>query len=45
MLNNPNPLLSKVHLTTLNLGHFKMVEAKGLNMWSTSYSGNFRCGL
>jgi hypothetical protein len=25
---NPNPLLSKAHLTTLNLNNFKIVEAK-----------------
>jgi hypothetical protein len=39
MLNNPNPVLSKVercrqsiHLRTLNLSHFKMVEAMGLKI-------------
>jgi hypothetical protein len=39
MLNNPNPLFSKVewcryynHLTTLNLSHFKVVEAMGLKL-------------
>jgi hypothetical protein len=30
MLNNPNPPLSKARLTSLNLSHFKMVEAMGL---------------
>jgi hypothetical protein len=30
--NNPNPLLSKAHLTTLNLSNFKMVEAMGLKI-------------
>jgi hypothetical protein len=32
MLNNPNPLLSKAHITSLNLSHFKMVEAMGLKI-------------
>jgi hypothetical protein len=31
-MNNPNPLLSKAHLTTFNLNNFKMVEAMGLKM-------------
>jgi hypothetical protein len=29
-INNPNPLLSKAHLTTLNLNIFKVIEAVGL---------------
>jgi hypothetical protein len=36
MLNNPNPLLSKVewciHFTSLFLDHLKVVEAMGLNV-------------
>jgi hypothetical protein len=39
MLNNPNPLLRKaewcrycIHLTNLNLNHFKVVEAMGLEV-------------
>jgi hypothetical protein len=32
MLNNPKPLLSKAHVTSLNLSHFKMVEAVELKM-------------
>jgi hypothetical protein len=28
-INNPNTLLSKVHLTNLNLIHFKIVETMG----------------
>jgi hypothetical protein len=31
-INNPNPVLSKAHLTNLNLNHFKMVEAMGLKL-------------
>jgi hypothetical protein len=31
-VNIPNPLLSKAHLTNLNLNHFKMVEAMGLKL-------------
>jgi hypothetical protein len=30
--NNPSPLLSKAYLTTLNLDHFKMAEARGLKI-------------
>jgi hypothetical protein len=30
--NNPNPKLSKAHLTTLNLNNFKMIEAIGLKI-------------
>jgi hypothetical protein len=30
-INNPNPQFSKVHLTTLNLNNFKMIEAMGKN--------------
>jgi hypothetical protein len=30
MEHNPNPLLSKAHLTTLNISKFKMIEAMGL---------------
>jgi hypothetical protein len=29
-INNPNSLLSKAHLTNLNLNHFKMVEDMGI---------------
>jgi hypothetical protein len=29
---NPNPLLSKAHLTNLNLSHYKMVETMGLKI-------------
>jgi hypothetical protein len=29
-LNNPNPHFCKAYLTTLNLSHFKMIEAMGL---------------
>jgi hypothetical protein len=29
-LNNPNPLLSKARLTSLNHTHFKIIEAIGL---------------
>jgi hypothetical protein len=29
-INNPNPLLSKAHLTTLNINKFKMIETMGL---------------
>jgi hypothetical protein len=32
MENNPNPLLSKAHLTTLNINKFKMIEATGLKI-------------
>jgi hypothetical protein len=32
MEHNPNPLLSKAHLTTLNLNNFKMIEAMGLEI-------------
>jgi hypothetical protein len=35
-INNPNPLLNKVHLTTLNVDNFKMVEAVGLIISSRS---------
>jgi hypothetical protein len=31
-VNNPNPLLSKAHLTTLNINKFKMIEAMGLKI-------------
>jgi hypothetical protein len=31
-MNNPNTMLSKAHLTTLNVNNFKMVEAMGLKM-------------
>jgi hypothetical protein len=31
-MNNPKPLLSKAHLTNLNLNHFKMTEATGLKL-------------
>jgi hypothetical protein len=31
-INNPNPPLSKAHLTTLNLNNFKMVEIMGLKV-------------
>jgi hypothetical protein len=37
LLNNPNPLLSKAHLTTLNLSHFKMVEAMGLKIITSRF--------
>jgi hypothetical protein len=33
-INKPNPLFDKAHLTRLNLSHFKMVEAMGLNITS-----------
>jgi hypothetical protein len=36
MLNNLNPLLSKAHLTSLNLSHFKMIEAMGLKIITSS---------
>jgi hypothetical protein len=29
-INNPNPLLSKADLTTLNINQFKTIEAMGL---------------
>jgi hypothetical protein len=29
----PNPLLSKAHLTILNLNNFKIIEAMGLKMF------------
>jgi hypothetical protein len=32
MEHNPNPLLSKAHLTNLNLNNFKMIEAVGLKI-------------
>jgi hypothetical protein len=32
MQHNPNPLLSKAHLTTLNIDTFKMIEALGLKI-------------
>jgi hypothetical protein len=32
MEHNPNPLLSKDHLTTSNLSNFKMIEAMGLEI-------------
>jgi hypothetical protein len=32
MEHNPNTLLSKAHLTTLNLSNFKMIEAMGLKI-------------
>jgi hypothetical protein len=31
-INNTNPLLSKAHLTTLNLNYFKVVEALELKI-------------
>jgi hypothetical protein len=31
-INNPKPLLSKAHLTTLNLNNFKIIEAMGLKI-------------
>jgi hypothetical protein len=31
-INNPNPLFSKAHLTTVNLNNFKMIEAMGLKI-------------
>jgi hypothetical protein len=31
-INNPNPLLSKAHLTILNLNNFQMIEAIGLKI-------------
>jgi hypothetical protein len=30
--NNPNPLLSKAHLTKLNVSNLKMIEAMGLKL-------------
>jgi hypothetical protein len=36
MLNNPNPLFSEagkcIHLTNVNLNHFKIIEATGLKI-------------
>jgi hypothetical protein len=32
MDHNPNPLLSKAHLTTLSLNNFKVFEAMGLKI-------------
>jgi hypothetical protein len=32
MEHNPNPQFSKIHLTTLNLNNFKMIEAMGLKI-------------
>jgi hypothetical protein len=32
MEHNSNPLLSKAHLTTLDLSNFKMIEAMGLKL-------------
>jgi hypothetical protein len=29
---NPNPLLRKAHLTTLNINKFKVIEAMGLKI-------------
>jgi hypothetical protein len=34
-INNPNPLLSKAHLTMLNVNKFKMIEAMGLKIISS----------
>jgi hypothetical protein len=31
-INNPNPQLSKAHLTNLKLNNFKMIEAMGLKI-------------
>jgi hypothetical protein len=31
-INNPNPLLSKAHLTDMNINNFKMIEAMGLKI-------------
>jgi hypothetical protein len=31
-INNPNPLLKKAHLTTLNLNNFKIIKAIGLKI-------------
>jgi hypothetical protein len=31
-INTPNPVLSKAHLTTLNLNNFKKIEAVGLRI-------------
>jgi hypothetical protein len=31
-MNNPNPLLSRAHVTTFNLNNFKMIEAMGLKI-------------
>jgi hypothetical protein len=31
-VNNPNTLLSKVHLTILNINNFKNIEAMGLKI-------------
>jgi hypothetical protein len=33
---NPNPLLSKAHLTTLNIDEFKLIEAMGLKIIARS---------
>jgi hypothetical protein len=32
MVYNPNPLLSKAYLTSLNLSNFKMIDAMGLKI-------------
>jgi hypothetical protein len=37
-INSPNPLLSKAHVTCLNLSHFKMVEAMGLEIIALKFN-------
>jgi hypothetical protein len=36
-INNPNPLLSKAHLTTLNINILKMIEATGLKFIASRF--------
>jgi hypothetical protein len=37
MEHNPNPLLSKAHLTTLNINKFKMTKAMRLKIIALRY--------
>jgi hypothetical protein len=36
-IKNPNPLLSKAHLTKLNLNNFKIIEAMGLKIIASKF--------
>jgi hypothetical protein len=37
-INNPNPLLRRVHLKILNLNNFKKVEAMGLKVITSRFT-------
>jgi hypothetical protein len=42
-MNNPNPLLSMAHLTTLSLSNFKMIEAVGLKIIQGPLEWHYLC--